>query len=180
MKTEVILPATRLASFVSGYFLINIEKGEEEVSLRPYESGVSLGVPLGKPFPCYAGPCHGEFDKVSFTSFDKPLMFWDSKSIDCFSVKGNARLVFIIFTSLGLKVLLNERNPQYQEAIFPLNRIGVPAFGLIVKRKLRLNQDNVSGISIIEEELLRFFQRHQIEESHQAEIDMDTEFPFIP
>ncbi|EKB47516.1 hypothetical protein [Cecembia lonarensis] len=180
MQTEVVLPTTLLSSFVSGYFSVNVEKGDEDISLRPYESGVSLGIPLGKPFYYYAGPCYGEFEEVPFSIFDKPLMFWDSKSIDCFSVKGNAKVVFIIFTDLGLQLLLHERNPGFREMIFPFSRLGIPAFGLIVKRKLRFCNGQAAGIKIIEEELLRFFQRYQIDESHQAKIDLDTEFPFIP
>jgi len=184
MQTEVVLPTTKLSSFVSGYFLVNVEKREEDISLRPYESGVSLGIPLGKPFYYYAGPCYGEFEEVPFSIFDKPLMFWDSKAIDCFSVKGNAKVVFIIFTDLGLQFLLHERNPDFREAIIPFSRLGLPAFGLIVKRKLRFCTDHASGLKVIEEELLRFFQRYQFDESHHAEIDLDLEdngdFPVIP
>jgi hypothetical protein len=179
MKTEVILPTSKLASFVSGYFLIQVEKEKDAISIQPFENEVSLGLPLGKPFFYYAGPSHGEFEEVSFASFDKPLMFWDSNSIDYLSVKGNARAVFVNFTSLGLEVFLHEKKPQYKEAVFPLNALGVPAFGLVVKRRLRFNQDNYSGIGIIEEELLRFYQRNQKAKSEQDEVDFDKEFPFL-
>lgn len=184
MHSEVILPSTKLTSFVSGYFLVDIDNRNEEISLRTYESGVSLAVPLGKPFLYYAGKEHDEFEEVPFGVFDKPLLFWDIKAIKCFSVKGNARVLFIVFTDLGLEILLNERHPDYQDPIFPLSRLGVPIFNLVVRRKLRLNRDDQAAFQLVEEELLRFFKRHDIEESHQAEIDLDLEdngdFPVIP
>ncbi|RZS97472.1 hypothetical protein [Cecembia calidifontis] len=184
MQSEVILPSNKLASFVSGYFLVDIDNRDEEISLRTYESGPSLGIPLGKPFLYYAGRALDEFEEVPFEIFDKPLLFWDSKSIECLSVKGNARVLFIVFTDLGLEILLNEKKPDYKDPIFPLSRLGVPIFNLIVRRKLRLNRDDQSALQLVEQELIRFFRRHDIEESHQAEVDLDLEdngdFPVIP
>lgn len=180
MYTDVLLPTTKLSSFVSGYFLVNAEDENHEITLRTYESGVSLAVPLGKPFDFFVGNNHAEEEEVTFKSFDKPYLFWNAKSVECFSVKGDARIVFIVFTDHGLQLFLNEKNPSYEEPVFPISRLGIPIFNLIVKRKLRFNQDDKAGLQIIEEELLRFFNKFQENESHQSEIDLDTEFPFIP
>ncbi|WP_291783960.1 hypothetical protein [Cecembia sp.] len=178
MKTEVILPTSKLSAFVSNYFFVEAAN-EEKISMRSCEFEVALGLPLGKPFFYYAGPALGEFEEVSFSSFDKPIMFWDSKSIDYLNVRKNTRLVFVKFTNFGLEVFLHEKNPQFHEAVFPLNALGLPVFGLTVKRKLRFNQDNNAGIRIIEEELLRFFQKSQKMQSEQEEVDFDKEFPFL-
>ena len=155
MKTEVILPTSKLSAFVSNYFFVEAAN-EEKISMRSCE-----------------------FEEVSFSSFDKPIMFWDSKSIDYLNVRKNTRLVFVKFTNFGLEVFLHEKNPQFHEAVFPLNALGLPVFGLTVKRKLRFNQDNNAGIRIIEEELLRFFQKSQKMQSEQEEVDFDKEFPFL-
>jgi hypothetical protein len=179
MYTDILLPTTKLSSFVSGYFLINAEEEIKEISLMTYESGVSLAVPLGKPFDFFVGKTDLLDEDVPFKSFDKPFLFWDAKSVDCLSVKGDVRLVFVFFTELGLQLLLNEKNPSYEEAVFPISRLGIPIFNLIVKRKLRLNQDNQIGIQIIEEELLRFFKKFQENETQEKEIDLDSDFPFM-
>ncbi|MFD2201161.1 hypothetical protein [Shivajiella indica] len=180
MYTDVLLPNTKLSSFVSGYFLVNAEDENHEIVVKTYESGVSLAVPLGKPFEFFVGKSHLEEEEVTFKSFDKPYLFWDAKSVECFSVKGDARIVFIVLTEQGLQLLLNEKNPNYDEPVFPISRLGVPIFNLVVKRKLRFNQDDQAGLQIIEEELLRFFKKFEMDESHQSEIDLDTDFPFIP
>jgi hypothetical protein len=180
MYTDVLLPNTKLSSFVSGYFLINAEEEIKEISLISYESGVSLAVPLGKPFDFFIGKSQDLEEGIPFKSFDKPFLFWDAKSVECLSVNGDVRLVFVFFTELGLQLLLNEKNPNYEEAVFPISRLGIPIFNLIVKRKLRLNQDNQAGVQIIEEELLRFFNKFQENEKQQSEIDLDADLPFIP
>lgn len=179
MYTDILLPTTKLSSFVSGYFLINAEEETKEISLMTYESGVSLAVPLGKPFDFYIGKSQNLDEDISFKSFDKPFLFWDAKSVDCLSVNGDVRLVLVFFTELGLQLLLNEKNPNYEEAVFPISRLGIPIFNLIVKRKLRLNQENQAGVQIIEEELLRFFNKFKESENQESEIDLDKDLPFM-
>ncbi|MDX5477365.1 hypothetical protein [Fontibacter flavus] len=181
MPTEAILPNTELSSFVNGYFLIDIENSDDEIPIRTYESGISLGIPFGKPFKFHIGePELDEKDNPIYHDFDKPFLFYNVTGEDTFWVKGDARMIFVVFTELGLQLFLNDKNPKYEEHLFPLSRLGIPIFNLMVKRKLRYNQDNHSGIQIIEDELKRFFKKFHMEESHEEEFDLDTDFPFVP
>jgi hypothetical protein len=179
MFSETLLPSESLSPFVSGYYIVTVENQEGEISICPFQSGVSIGVPLGKPFHFYAGKNHGEFEEVSFSPFDKPMIFWDSKSLECFSVKGNARIVFIAFTPSGLEVLLGEKNVFYSEMIFPLGSLGIPIFNLATKRKIRFNQDNESAIKLIECELLRFFHKQIVSDPLTKEFSLGTNFRVI-
>lgn len=183
MFSEIVLPSSELADFVKGYYLVNVENNDEEACLNTFETGISLGVPLGRPFFYYAGKTLDEFEEVPYKIFDKPLLFWDSKSIECFSVLGNARAVFIVLTDLGIEMFLNERQLVCSEPVFPINRIGIPIFNLIVKRKLRLNHDNFEGIKIIEDELIRFFKRFSKDGSTDGKMEIEQNdnggFPFV-
>lgn len=163
---EIFLPPNDLADFVSGYVVID-EYSPDEVEIKSFETSLSLGVNLGKPFEFCWGPQNVGCEEMAWQAFDKPYLFADYANKNSFMAKGQIRLVFIVFTPYGLYTLLNDRHPVFEEPIFPLSRLGVPIFNLIVKRKLRFVHSNEEGLKIIEEELRRFFLKHTSENSDQ-------------
>jgi len=169
---EIFLPPNDLADFISGYVLID-EYSADPVEIKSFESSLSLGVNLGKPFDFSFGPQVEGSGETPWQAFDKPFLFADYANKNSFLAKGQIRLVFIVFTPYGLYTILNDRHPVFEEPIFPLSRLGVPIFNLIVKRKLRLVHSNEEGLKIIEEELRRFFLKHTSENGSQ---DDNSEF----
>ncbi|PRY90838.1 hypothetical protein [Mongoliibacter ruber] len=154
MGFEVLLPSEALGEYISGYFLVNTEyeNGDE---IKIFESGTSLGIALGKPFEFYLEKENS--GDINFECFDKIFVFNHAGKNTSFIVKGKVRLVFILLTQTGLEYLSNGARIGFPSDFFPLSRLGVPIFNLIVKRKLRFCQDTSEGVKVIEQELCRYF-----------------------
>lgn len=154
MGFEVLLPSEALSEYVSGYFLVekNDDNGDE---VKIHESGISLGIGIGKPFDFSFGD--EESENLEFTSFDKIFIFNDVGKKASFMVKGRVCLIFIVLTHTGLQYLSNGARINFPSDFFPLSKLGVPIFNLIVKRKLRFCQNTTDGVKIIEQELCRYF-----------------------
>lgn len=157
MRTEVFLPHNSLTDFISGYFFSEVDTQEDLLELKKFESGISLGVSLGKPFEFVLHETGKNCNELKLKLFDHPLLFTEYDTRSRLLVKGQLRLVFIVFTPFGVNLLINQQNPQFDEPFIPLSRLGLPLFNLLAKRKLRFNQNTPEGIRLIDDELRRFY-----------------------
>jgi hypothetical protein len=154
MGFEVLLPTDALAEYISGYFLVeNDFEGNEEIKIM--ENGTSLGIGIGKPFEFTFQKEDEELGE--FEKYDKIYVFNNIGKTSPLYVKGKVVLFFVVLTPLGYKYLSNGARMNFPDDFFPLSRLGVPAFNLIIKRKLRFCQDTMEGIKVIEKELCRYF-----------------------
>ncbi|EKB47515.1 hypothetical protein [Cecembia lonarensis] len=158
MQQDFILPSDGLVEFVTGYLLFEGDCSKP-VEIQTFENSYSLGIPLGKPFDLYLGGKSLEDESTFVDIFDKPYFFISHEQLTSIWISGNIRLVFVIFTEKGWKGVMQQKKKDFNQHIFPLSRIGVPMFNLMLKRELRFNEDNVKGIEIIENELEQFFKR---------------------
>ncbi|UJP63894.1 hypothetical protein [Mongoliitalea daihaiensis] len=179
MITEVFLPDDNLADFISGYFLIEVDSYDDFIPLKKFESGVSLGICLGKPFEFGLKSEGISYDRIKFQYFEHPMLFTKYDSQNELVVRGNVRLLFVIFTPFGMNLLFNQQNPQFDERIVPLSRLGLPLFNLRAKRKLRYNQDNVEGVKLIDDEFRRFY-RQENNPKRSDDFISPSIYPFFP
>ncbi|MGY6523232.1 MAG: hypothetical protein ACXIUD_15985 [Mongoliitalea sp.] len=179
MHTEVFLPHNNLADFVSGYFFIEVNAGDKLIPLKKFESGMSLGICLGKPFEFTLLDEDDTSKNPKIHSFEHPLIFTQYDSQTQLKVRGQVRLLFVIFTPFGMNLLLNQQNPQFEERIIPLSKLGLPLFNLVTKRKLRFNQNTEDGVQIVDDEFRRFYLKEKNLKRSDSFISPSV-FPFFP
>jgi hypothetical protein len=176
MQQDFILPEDSLSEYVTGYLLFD-GNSEEAVEIETFENSCSLGIPLGKPFDFFLGGKSLDDESTFVDLFDKPYFFIAHENLTSIWVSGKVRLVFVIFTEKGIRGVLQQKRKDFNQYIFPLSRIGVPMFNLMIKRELRFNEDNAKGIEIIENELQIFFKKVKIHESDDHKEETDFPFP---
>lgn len=154
MGFEVLLPTEALTEYISGYFLVENDF-ESKSEVKIFESGTSLGIVVGRPFE-FAFQKVGE-EPEEMGLYDKIFVFNNIGKENTLIVKGKVVLVFIVLTPIGLQYLGNGARVNFPGEFFPLSRLGIPVFNLIVKRKLRFCQETQEGIKVIEQELCRYF-----------------------
>ncbi|WP_291783962.1 hypothetical protein, partial [Cecembia sp.] len=142
MQQDFILPEDSLTEYVTGYLLFD-GNCEDALEIGTFENSCSLGIPLGKPFDFFLGGKSLEDESTFVDLFDKPYFFISHENLTSIWVSGKVRLVFVIFTEKGLKGVLRQKKKDFNQYIFPLSRIGLPMFNLMIKRELRFNEDNV-------------------------------------
>jgi hypothetical protein len=174
MQQDFILPSDGLVEFITGYLLFDGESAKP-VEIQTFENSYSLGIPLGKPFDLYLGGKSLEDESTFVDIFDKPYFFISYEQLTSIWISGNIRLVFVIFTEKGWKGIMQQKKKDFNQHIFPLSRIGLPMFNLILKRELRFNEDNLKGIELIEKELQHFFRRVEIDDPE--EVTENSEIP---
>lgn len=175
MQQDFILPEDSLSEYVTGYLLFD-GNAEEALEIETFENSCSLGIPLGKPFDFFLGGKSLDDESTFVDIFDKPYFFIAHENLTSIWVMGKVRLIFVIFTEKGFKGILQHKRKDFNQYIFPLSRIGVPMFNLMIKRELRFNEDNLKGIDIIESELQKFFKKVKIQDSTVQ--SQETDFPF--
>lgn len=179
MHSEVFLPHNNLADFISGYFFIEVDASDEFIPLKKFESGMSLGICLGKPFDFSLINEFEKDKKQKILNFEHPLLFTQYDSQSQLVVRGQVRLLFVIFTPFGINLLLNQQNPQFEERIIPLSRLGLPLFNLVTKRKLRFNQDTEEWVQVVDDEFRRFYLKENNLKRSNNFISPSV-FPFFP
>ncbi|GHB28716.1 hypothetical protein [Mongoliitalea lutea] len=107
------------------------------------------------------------------------MLFTQYDSQSQLVVRGQVRLLFVIFTPFGINLLLNQQNPQFEERIIPLSRLGLPLFNLVTKRKLRFNQDTEEGVKVVDDEFRRFYLKENNLKRSNSFISPSV-FPFFP
>ena len=157
MLQDFFLPAPILSEAITGYlFYEGSNEYPEHVDL--YENSISIGVPLGEPFNIIVGKNLNDIGSFVF-SFNKPLLINGRQKQTHIWVEGEFKLCMAIFSPKAQKKLRECLQMEEFLNLCPLCRTELSLFNLAVRNKLRRNESPETALPIIENELVKFFNK---------------------
>lgn len=123
MESRFFDPSIKLSPYIIGYVYWDDEVSVKKEILFTVKGTASLGLPLDRSFRCAVKGQKLKSNCLSLFQPIVPVLYGQMTSYGKVIVEGNVKLIFVIFTALGLNIFLKDDASLVTDKIIPLESL---------------------------------------------------------